>query len=92
MKQQWMRRAGVLVLTAVLLTGSAGALFGKKESSAVPVEGAPMARDIEITTYRDIPYEAQFLASDSEGDDMTYAVAEEPRKGTVTLLFMIRIS
>ena len=85
MKQQWMRRAGVLVLTAVLLTGSAGALFGKKESSAVPVEGAPMARDIEITTYRDIPYEAQFLASDSEGDDMTYAIAEEPRKGAVTI-------
>lgn len=85
MKQQWMRRTGVLALTVVLLTGSAGALFGKKEAPAEPVEGAPMARDLEITTYRDIPYEAQFLASDSEGDDMTYAVAEEPRKGTVTI-------
>lgn len=44
-----------------------------------------MVRDIEITTYKDIPYEAQFLASDSEGDDMTYAVVEEPKKGTVEI-------
>ena len=85
MKEHWMRRIGVLALAAVVLTGSASALFGKKEEPAGPVEGAPLVRDIEITTYRDIPYEAQFVASDSEGDDMTYAVAEEPRKGTVTI-------
>ena len=74
-----------LALTAALLTGSASALFGKKEEAAQPAEGAPMARDLEITTYKDIPYEAQFLASDSEGDDMTYAVVEEPKKGTVVV-------
>lgn len=85
MKQSWMKRSGALALAAILLTGSAGALFGKKEVPAEPAEGAPLARDIEITTYRDIPYEAQFLATDSEGDDMTYALAEEPRKGTVTI-------
>ena len=85
MKEHWMRRIGALALAAVVLTGSASALFGKKDEPAKPVEGAPLARDIEITTYRDIPYEAQFLATDSEGDDMTYAVANEPRKGTVTI-------
>ena len=74
-----------LALAAALLTGSASALFGKKEGAAQPAEGAPMARDLEITTYKDIPYEAQFLASDSEGDDMTYAVVEEPKKGTVVI-------
>lgn len=74
-----------LALAAALLTGSASALFGKKEEAAQPAEGAPMARDLEITTYKDIPYEAQFLASDSEGDDMTYAVVEEPKKGTVVI-------
>lgn len=85
MKEHWMRRISVLALAVVVLTSSASALFGKKEEATEPVEGAPLARDIEITTYRDIPYEAQFLASDSEGDDMTYAVAEEPNKGTVTI-------
>ena len=85
MKQPWMKRSGALALAAILLTGSAGALFGKKEAPAEPAEGAPLARNMEITTYRDIPYEAQFLASDSEGDDMTYALAEEPRRGTVTI-------
>ena len=69
MKEHWMRRIGALALAAVALTGSASALFGKKDEPAKPVEGAPLARDIEITTYRDIPYEAQFLASDSEGDE-----------------------
>lgn len=85
MKNHWMKRATALALTAALLTGSASALFGKKEESVQSPEGAPMVRDIEITTYKDIPYEAQFLASDSEGDDMTYAVVEEPKKGTVVI-------
>lgn len=85
MKTHWMKRAMALALTAALLTGSASALFGKKEEPVQSAEGAPMVRDIEITTYKDIPYEAQFLASDSEGDDMTYAVVEEPKKGTVEI-------
>lgn len=73
-----------LALTAALLTGSASALFGRKEPVRPP-EGAPTVRDLTITTYRDIPCEAQLLASDSEGDDLTLAVAEEPKKGSVTI-------
>ena len=80
------QRVAALFLAAVLaLGGSASALFGKKTTETEPAEGAPTVRDIEISTYRNIPYEAQFLASDSEGDDMTYAVVEEPKKGTVTI-------
>ena len=86
MKHVSAKRTAALALAAVLLlSGSASALFGKKSAPAEPVEGAPVARDVEISTYRDIPYEAQFLASDSEGDDMTYAVVQEPKKGTVTI-------
>ena len=85
MKEQWMKRSGVLLLTAVLLTGSASALFGKKEAQVQPKEGAPLVRDVTITTYREIPCDGHFLASDSEGDDMTFAVAEMPKKGTVTV-------
>ena len=86
MKHVSAKRTAALALAAVLLlSGSASALFGKKSAPAEPVEGAPVARDVEISTYRDIPYEAQFLASDSEGDDMTYAVVQQPKKGTVTI-------
>lgn len=85
MSKHLMRRIAVLALTAAVLSGSASALFGRKEAPAEPEEGAPIVRDVEIRTYRDIPYEAQFQASDSEGDDMTFAVVEEPKKGSVAI-------
>lgn len=44
-----------------------------------------MAQELSISTYRGIPYEAQLLGSDAEGDDLTFAVVDEPRKGTVEI-------
>mgnify|MGYP003100458584 FL=1 len=84
MKKHLMRRSAVLALAAVMLTGSASALFGSKKEAAEPVAGAPTVQDLEISTYRDIPYQTQFLLASSEVD-VTYAVAEEPKKGTVTI-------
>ena len=84
MKKHLMRRSAVLALAAVMLTGSASALFGSKKEAAEPVAGAPTVQDLEISTYRDIPYQTQFLLASSEGV-VTYAVAEEPKKGTVTI-------
>ena len=56
-------------LTAALtLSVNAAALFGGKEK-AQPEEGAPAAQALEIRTYRGIPYQAQFLAADKEGED-----------------------
>ena len=82
-----MRRALVLTLAAALaLTVGASALFGsQKEETEQPQEGAPIAQELEIATYRDIPYKAQLLASDAEGDDLTFAVAKEPKKGAVVI-------
>lgn len=86
MRSDSMKRTAAMMLVAALaLSSSASALFGKKTAPAEPAEGAPTAQDLEIRTYRDIPCEGQFLVSDSEGDDVTCAVAEEPRKGTVTV-------
>lgn len=86
MRFQIMKRAAVLALAAsLLLGGSAQALFGKKQQPVQAEEGAPTAQDVELRTYRGIPVQGQFLASDSEGEDMTFAVVEEPRKGTVTI-------
>ena len=84
MKHHRTRAAALLALAAVLLTGSASALFGKKTEEA-PVEGAPQVWDLEIRTYRDIPGQGEFLASDPEGEEMTFALADEPRKGVVVI-------
>ena len=85
MKHHYAKRAAAFSLaSALLLSGSASALFGKKAPAEAPA-GAPMARDLEINTYRGIPYSAQLLASDSEGDDITFAIAREPKKGTVEI-------
>ena len=84
MKHHLTRAAALLALTAVLLTGSASALFGKKTEEAPP-EGAPQVWDLEIRTYRDIPGQGEFLASDPEGDEMTFALVQEPRKGAVVI-------
>ena len=86
MKLQTLKRAAVLALAvAMLLGGSAQALFGKKQQPVQAEEGAPTAQDVEVRTYRGIPVQGQFLASDTEGEDMTFALVEEPRKGTVTI-------
>ena len=86
MTMQTMKRTFALALTAALLLSvNAGALFGKKKAPAEAAEGAPIAQEITISTYRDIPCKARFLATDSEGEDMTFAVAEQPRKGSVTI-------
>jgi len=74
------------VLLALVLATNAGALFGKKQAAVTTASaGAPTARELQVKTYRNIPYHAQFLASDSEGNDMTYAVAAQPKHGTVTV-------
>ena len=82
---QTTKRLFTLTLAAaLLLSANAAALFGKKKEAPKPAEGAPIAQELSISTYRNIPYRAQFLATDSEGEDITYAVVDQPRKGSVT--------
>lgn len=85
MKKESMRRFTALVMTAALILATpALALFGKQAEQTLAA-GAPIARELEIRTYRNIPYHAQFLSTDNEGDDVTYTVASEPKHGTVTV-------
>lgn len=86
LKTQLTKRAAVLMLCAsMLLTASASALFGGREKRAEPEAGAPIARDLAVKTYQGIPYQAQLLASDLEGGELTCAVEKPPRKGSVTI-------
>lgn len=80
------RASALLLALLVTLTVPAQALFGRKnEEPAAPVEGAPIAKELSIKTYRNIPYRAQFLATDDEDGPMTFAVETAPKKGTVSV-------
>ena len=84
MKTNSMKRMITLALAAALaLSVNAAALFADS-GKAQPDTGAPVAQALELRTYRGIPYQARFLASGG-GGDLTYAVEEEPRKGTVLI-------
>ena len=86
MKIHSMKRTCTLFLALTLLmTSSAAALFGKKTETTPSEEGTPIAKELELSTYRDIPVQGQFLSTDPEGEDVIYAVAEEPGKGTVEI-------
>ena len=83
-----MKRGMALALTAsLLLAGSAQALFGlgKSKPETVSPENGPTARDLEIRTYRGIPYLGQLEAADPDGGELTFAIVTQPKKGTVTV-------
>lgn len=82
---------GRMILPALLsaltvLTVPAQALFGGgAEEAAQPAPGAPIAQTVDIRTYRNIPFRAQFRAVDNEGGALTFSVAESPKRGTVSI-------
>ena len=81
------KRAAALVLLAALflLTATpAAALFGMGEEAAVPA-GAPIPQNQEVTTYRNAACQGTLTAVDNEGDAYTFALADQPDKGTVVL-------
>lgn len=86
-KEFW--RALPFVMALLLLTlvpmQSASALFGKGKEEAKAVDGAPVAENMEIKVYRGVAYEGEFRAVDNEGDEVTFAIAQEPKKGMVAL-------
>lgn len=82
MKGHLIKPAAALLTASLFLTGSASALFGQKEEAE---EGAPQVMDVEVQTYRDIPGEGEFLASDQEGGELTFQLVREPKKGTVEI-------
>ena len=83
-----MKRGAALALTAaLLLAGSAQALFGlgKGKTETPAPENAPVVRDLEIRTYRGIPYQGQLEGTDPDGGELTFAIDVQPKKGTVTV-------
>ena len=86
-KELW--RALPFVMALLLLTlvpvQSASAIFGRGKEETKAVEGAPVAENMAIRVFRGVAYEGVFRAVDNEGDEITFAIAQEAKKGTVTL-------
>lgn len=46
---------------------------------------APIAENLEITTYKNVAVTERFSATDPEGDILTFRLVDKPRRGAVTL-------
>lgn len=80
------RRAALLMVLLAALSIPTQALFTKKDAEPVPTaEGAPIVKSLSVSTYRNIPYRAQFLAADTDGEAVDFSIVDGPKKGTVTV-------
>lgn len=70
----------ILALTLAVIPISA------MESTAPPnANGAPVAENLELTTYRGVAVSGRLSAIDPEGDPLAYTVTTEPRKGRINM-------
>ncbi len=81
----WKRfSALLLVLALFLLSRPAAALLGSPEEGE-EISGAPIAQDLEIQVYCGVAYAGTFSAIDNEGEAITFAIDQAPKKGTVAV-------
>ena len=66
----------LIPLCVLLLSGSL---------NAAAADSAPIAENLEITTYRGISVGGRLKAFDPEGEEVHFRITTEPRKGTLTL-------
>ena len=82
-------RAVPFVMAMLLITliplQSAAALFGQSKQMPAAAEGAPIAQNMEIKVYRNVPYTGTFRAVDNENEALTFSIASAPKKGTAAL-------
>lgn len=53
--------------------------------SALAADGAPIAENLELTTYRGLSVGGRLKAFDPEGEDVSFRITTEPRKGTLSV-------
>ena len=81
--ERTVRYGAALLAAALVLAVPAMATFTEGENEAPG--SAPIAREIEVRTYRNIPYRAKFLVRTTDGGEVTYQVERQPKKGTVSV-------
>ena len=73
------------VFFAAAATPASAFLFGGSTEPVSGDSGAPIAQNMDVETYRNIPYTGTLSAVDNEGDAFTFTIATEPSKGSVGL-------
>ena len=82
----WRTAPFVMAMLLLALTGiPASAIFGREKAAPAADAGAPIAQSIDVRVYRGIPYTGTLAAIDREGGEVSFAIAEQPSKGAVTL-------
>ena len=67
----------VLLLAAVALTAFAPVIPARAEGNA------PVAQNMELTTYRNVSVGGRLTAVDPDGDTLTFQITTEPTKGEI---------
>lgn len=71
--------------TPVFADGSAGSDASVSLYLLTAENRAPIAQNVELSTYKNVAVTAQFSATDPEGDLITFRLVDKPARGAVTL-------
>ena len=69
----------------VFADGSQGEETGVELHLLKEANGAPVAENLELTTYKNVAVTDRFSAVDPEGDLLTYRLVKKPARGSVTI-------
>ncbi|MGM9522163.1 MAG: Ig-like domain-containing protein [Oscillospiraceae bacterium] len=86
MKQNHTKIRAAACILAALMSFSGASAFAAAyitTTTVINLNSAPVAENIELTTYRSVSVGDNFRSLDPEGDTVTYSVSQEPKKGTV---------
>ncbi len=70
-----------LCLTAALCVPAAALTLTNDEAA----NGAPIAENLELTTYKGVAISSRFAAVDPEGDLVTFQIVDSPARGQITV-------
>lgn len=73
-----------LIYTPVYSNGKTGIQQSYTITPKVKTNTAPIASDVEVTTYKNITVGGRFNAVDTDGDMLTYVLQTMPQKGSLT--------
>lgn len=74
-----------ILLATLIGVAPVSALFAKEEQVETPTGDAPIAENMEIQAYKDIPYTGKFAAIQNGEDVLTFSVVKEPKKGVLSI-------
>ena len=74
-----------MLLVTLLPLQSVSALFGRSKEAPAAADGAPIAQNMEIRVYRNVPFTGTLKAVDNEGEAVSFAIVEQPKRGSVVL-------